>query len=83
MPGYESVGWVGLGVPRHTPVEIVEKLNAATNAGLADAAIKAKLAALGGIELPGSPAEFGKLIADQTERWGDVIRAAQIKPESQ
>jgi tripartite-type tricarboxylate transporter receptor subunit TctC len=81
VPGYESVGWVGLGVPRHTPVQIVEKLNAETNAGLADAAIKVRLAGLGGTALSGSPAEFGRLIAEQTERWGNVIRTANIKPE--
>jgi tripartite-type tricarboxylate transporter receptor subunit TctC len=81
VPGYESVGWVGLGVPRLTPVQIIEKLNAETNAGLADAAIKARLTDLGGTALPGSPAEFGRLIAEQTERWGNVIRTAQIKPE--
>jgi len=81
VPGYESVGWVGLGVPRHTPVQIVEKLNAETNAGLSDAAIKVRLAGLGGTALSGSPAEFGRLIAEQTERWGNVIRTANIKPE--
>ena len=81
MPGYESVGWVGIGVPRHTPVQIVEKLNAEINAGLADTTIKARLADLGGVPLQGSPAEFGRLIAEQTERWGNVIRTAQIKPE--
>jgi tripartite-type tricarboxylate transporter receptor subunit TctC len=81
VPGYESVGWVGFGVPRHTPVQIVEKLNAETNAGLADPAIKARLADLGGAPLLGSPAEFGRLIAEQTERWGNVIRTAHIKPE--
>jgi tripartite-type tricarboxylate transporter receptor subunit TctC len=81
VPGYESVGWVGIGVPRHTPVRIVEKLNTEINAGLADAAIKARLADLGGVPLQGSPAEFGRLIAEQTERWGNVIRTAQIKPE--
>jgi len=81
VPGYESLGWVGIGVPRHTPVQIVEKLNAETNAGLADAAVKARLADLGGAPLPGSPAEFGRLIAAQTEHWGNVIRTAQIKPD--
>jgi len=81
VPGYESVGWVGIGVPRHTPVQIIEKLNAEINAGLADTAIRARLTDLGGAPLPGSPAEFGSLIAEQTERWGDVIRTAQIKPE--
>ena len=81
VPGYQSVGWVGIGVPRHTPVQIVEKLNAETNVGLRRLAIKARLADLGGTALPGSPAEFGRLIAEQTERWGNVIRTAQIKPE--
>jgi len=81
VPGYESVGWVGIGVPQRTPVQIVEKLNAAINAALADTAIKGRLADLGGAPLPGSPAEFGRLIAEQTERWGNVIRTAQIKPE--
>jgi tripartite-type tricarboxylate transporter receptor subunit TctC len=81
VPGYESVGWVGIGVPRATPVGIVEKLNAEINAGLADAAIAARLADLGGAPLRGSPADFGRLIAEQTERWGHVIRTAQIKPD--
>ena len=81
VPGYESVGWVGIGVPQRTPVQVVEKLNAEINAALTDAAIKARLADLGGTPLQGSPAEFGMLIAEQTERWGNVIRTAQIKPE--
>lgn len=81
VPGYESVGWVGIGVPRHTPTQIVERLNAEINAGLADAAIQARLTDLGGVPLRGSPAEFGMLIAEQTERWGNVIRTAQIKSE--
>jgi tripartite-type tricarboxylate transporter receptor subunit TctC len=81
VPGYESVGWVGIGVPQRTPVQIVEKLNAAINAALADTAINGRLADLGGTPLPGSSAEFGRLIAEQTERWGNVIRTAQIKPE--
>ncbi|MBR0810408.1 tripartite tricarboxylate transporter substrate binding protein [Bradyrhizobium diazoefficiens] len=79
--GYESVGWVGIGVPQRTPVQIVEKLNVQINAALADPGIKARLADLGGAPLPGSPADFGALIAEQTERWGNVIRTAQIKPE--
>jgi tripartite-type tricarboxylate transporter receptor subunit TctC len=81
VPGYESVGWVGIGVPQRTPVQIVERLNAEINAALADPAIKTRLADLGGTPLPGSSAEFGRLIAEQTERWGNVIRTAQIKPE--
>ena len=79
--GYESVGWVGIGVPQRTPVQIIEKLNVQINAALADPGIKARLADLGGAPLPGSPADFGRLIAEQTERWGNVIRTAQIKPE--
>ncbi|AMA57804.1 Bug family tripartite tricarboxylate transporter substrate binding protein [Bradyrhizobium sp. CCGE-LA001] len=81
VPGYESVGWVGIGVPRDTPAQIVDKLNAEINAGLADAAIKARLTELGGAPLPGSPDELGRLIAEQTERWGKVIRTAQIRAE--
>ena len=71
----------GLGAPKNTPTEIVEKLNKETNAGLADPKIKARFDDLGGTVFPGSPAEFGKLIADETEKWAKVIRAANIKPE--
>jgi tripartite-type tricarboxylate transporter receptor subunit TctC len=81
VPGYESFGWVGIGVPQRTPVRIVAQLNATINAALADAAIKGRLADLGGTPLPGSSADFARLIAEQTERWGDVIRTAQIKPD--
>ena len=79
--GYEASGFVGLGAPKNTPAEIIEKLNKEINAALADPKIKARLADLGGTVLPGSPAEFGKLVADETEKWGKVIRAANIKPE--
>jgi tripartite-type tricarboxylate transporter receptor subunit TctC len=81
LPGYEASFWYGVGVPKNTPAEIVDKLNEAINAGLADPTIKARLADLGGVPMPMSPAEFGKLIADETEKWGKVIRAANIKPE--
>ena len=81
VPGYEASGFFGLGAPKNTPAEIIEKLNKEINAALADPKIKARLADLGGTVLPGSPAEFGKLIADETEKWGKVIRAANIKPE--
>ena len=81
VPGYESSGWVGIGVPRNTPIEIIEKLNSEINAGLANSKIKARLAELGGTPLAGSPADFGKLIAEQTDRWAKVIRAANIKPD--
>ena len=81
LPGYEYTGWVGLGVPRGTPAEIIEKLNQEINAGLADATIKARLAGLGGTPLVSSPTDFGKLIAEQTDRWAKVIRTAGIKPD--
>jgi tripartite-type tricarboxylate transporter receptor subunit TctC len=67
--------------PKNTPVEIIEKLNKEINAGLADPAIKAKLADLGGMVLAGSPADFGKFITDETDKWSKVIRTANIKPE--
>ena len=81
LPGYEASVWFGAGVPKNTPTEIVDRLNKEINGALADPKIKARLADLGGTVLPGSPADFGKLIADETEKWGKVIRAANIKPE--
>jgi len=81
VPGYEASTWFGIGAPKNTPVEIVEKLNKEINAGLADPKIKARLADLGGEVLALSPADFAKLIAEETEKWGKVIRAANIKPE--
>jgi tripartite-type tricarboxylate transporter receptor subunit TctC len=81
VPGYEATQWYGIGVPRNTPVEIVDKLNTEINAAIADPAMKARFAAIGGEPLPGSPAEFGKLISEETEKWGSVVRAAGIKPE--
>jgi tripartite-type tricarboxylate transporter receptor subunit TctC len=81
LPGYEASFWGGLCAPKGTPAEIVEKLNQAINAGLADPKIKARLADLGGTALAGSRADFGKLIAEETERWAKVIRAANIKAE--
>jgi len=81
VPGYEASFWYGVGTPKATPAEIVEKLNKEINAGLADPKIKARLADLGGSVLPGSPSDFGKLIADETEKWGKVIRAANIKAD--
>jgi tripartite-type tricarboxylate transporter receptor subunit TctC len=80
-PGYEASGWFGVGVPKNTPAEIVEKLNKEINAALADPKMKARLADVGGTVLAGSPADFGKLIADETEKWGKVIRAANIKAQ--
>jgi tripartite-type tricarboxylate transporter receptor subunit TctC len=81
VPGYEVSNWFGLGMPRNTPEEIVNMLNKAVNDALADPKLKVRLANLGGTTIPGSPADFGKLIADETEKWGKVIRAANIKPE--
>ena len=80
VPGYEASGWNGVCVPKNTSVDIIEKLNIAINAGLADPKMKARLAELGATTLSGPPADFGKLIADETEKWGKVIRAANIKP---
>jgi tripartite-type tricarboxylate transporter receptor subunit TctC len=81
VPGYEASGWSGIGSPINTPSRIVDKLNAETNAGLADPKIKARLADLGGTPLVGSPADFGKFIADETEKWGKVVKFAGIKAE--
>ncbi len=81
LPGYESSGFFGAGAPGKTSSEIVDKLNKEINAGLVDPKLKAQLADLGGMVLPGSPADFGKLIAEETEKWAKVIRAANIKPE--
>jgi tripartite-type tricarboxylate transporter receptor subunit TctC len=81
VPGYEASNWYGLGAPKNTPAEIVAKLNKEINAGLADPGIKARFADLGGTPLVGSPADFSKYIAEETKKWGKVIRAANIKPE--
>jgi tripartite-type tricarboxylate transporter receptor subunit TctC len=81
VPGYDASDWFGLGAPKNTPAEIIEKLNTEINAALADPKLKARLADLGGTTLVLSPADFGKLIAEETEKWAKVIRAASIKPE--
>jgi tripartite-type tricarboxylate transporter receptor subunit TctC len=82
VPGYEASGWLGFGAPKNTPAAVVDRLNNEINSAISDAAIKARLVDLGGSVLPpSSPADFGKLIADETEKWGKVIRAANIKPE--
>ena len=80
VPGYEASGWNGVCAPRNTPAEIVGRLNSAINAGLADPKVKARLADLGATPLAGSAADFGKLIAEETDKWGKVIRAGNIKP---
>jgi tripartite-type tricarboxylate transporter receptor subunit TctC len=81
VPGYEASPWYGLGAPRNTPTEIIDKLNREVNAAFADPRMVRQLAELGGTPLAGSPADFGKLVADETEKWGKVIRAANVKPE--
>jgi tripartite-type tricarboxylate transporter receptor subunit TctC len=81
VPGFEASGFFGVGAPRNTPAEIVNKLNSEINAGLDDAKIKARLADVGNTVLPGSPADFGKFIVDETEKWAKVIKSAGIKPE--
>jgi tripartite-type tricarboxylate transporter receptor subunit TctC len=81
LPGYESSVWFGIGAPRNTPADIVEKLNREINAGLVDLKIKTRLADWGGAPLALSPVDFGKLIADETEKWAKVAKFANIKPE--
>jgi tripartite-type tricarboxylate transporter receptor subunit TctC len=81
VPGYEATNWYGIGAPRNTPAEVIEKLNKETNAGLADPKIKARIADLGGSPLTGSPADFGRLIADETEKWGKVVKFVGIKAD--
>jgi tripartite-type tricarboxylate transporter receptor subunit TctC len=81
VPGYEVSTWYGLCARMGTPAEVIDKINKEINAGLADPTIKARLADLGGVTIAGSPGHFGRLIADETEKWAKVIRAANIKPE--
>jgi tripartite-type tricarboxylate transporter receptor subunit TctC len=81
VPGYEASQWYGISAPKNTPADIVGKLNREINAGIADPAMRARFAAIGGEPLPGSPDEFARLIAEETEKWSKVVRAAGIKPE--
>ena len=81
VPGFEAGDWLGVGAPRNTPAAIVDKLNGEIALALADPKIKARFADRGGTALALTPAEFGKLLADETEKWAKVIRAAHIKPE--
>jgi tripartite-type tricarboxylate transporter receptor subunit TctC len=81
VPGYEASTWFGVGVPRNTPAEIIDRLNKEINAGLADTNMKARLANMGGVVLAGSAADFGDLVVDETEKWGKVVKFAGIKPE--
>jgi len=80
VPGYETYAFAGLGAPAGTPREVIDKLNAGVGKALADAALKAKILDLGGVPMPMTPPEFGKLLAEETDKWGKVIRAANIKP---
>ena len=80
VTGYEAIFWHGLGAPKNTPAEIINKLNKEINAVLAEHKIKVRLADMGATPIAGSPADFGKLIADETEKWGKVIKFANIKP---
>ena len=79
LPGYEASGWFGIGAPRNAPAEIIERLNNEINAALADPRIKARFVDLGGAVLGGSAADFGQLIADETEKWAKVIKFAGVK----
>jgi len=81
VPGFESSSWQGIGVPRATPPEIIEKLNNEVNLGLVDSTVKARLAEFGGVPLPLKPVDFGKLIADETEKWAKVIKFSGAKPD--
>jgi tripartite-type tricarboxylate transporter receptor subunit TctC len=79
LSGFEASVWLGIGTPKNTPTDIIDKLNKEINAGLADTKMKARFAALGSTMLPGSPGDFGKLIAEETDKWAKLIRAANIK----
>ena len=81
VPGYEASGWFGIAAPKNTPADAINKLNSEINAALSDPKIKARIADLGGSVMVGSPTDFGKFIAAETDKWGKVIRAANIKPE--
>jgi tripartite-type tricarboxylate transporter receptor subunit TctC len=81
LPGYEASGFFGVGAPKQTPTEVIDKLNIEINAAIADPKIKTQLAELGSTVVPGSPADFGKLIVEETEKWAKVIRTANIKAE--
>jgi len=81
VPGFEASYWTGFGAPKNTPPEIIDSLNREINAALGDPALQARLHAFGATELVGSPADFGRLIAEQTEKWGKVVKLIGIKPE--
>jgi tripartite-type tricarboxylate transporter receptor subunit TctC len=81
VPGYEASSWYGVIVPKGTPADIVQRLNREINAALADPQVQARLASIGGTSLPGSPADFGRLLAEETQKWGKIVKAAGIKAE--
>ena len=81
VPGYEASAFFGMGVPKGTPPEIIEKLNKEINAALADPKMKAKLAELGGMLIPGSPADFGKVVAEETDKWAKVVKSGGVTLE--
>ena len=81
VPGFAVTGWLGIGVPKGTPAEIVERLNREVNAALADPVVKARMADLGSEPLSGSVADFAKLVAEETEKWANVVKFAGIKTE--
>jgi tripartite-type tricarboxylate transporter receptor subunit TctC len=81
VPGYEASGWTGVGAPKNTPVEIIEKLNGEINAGLADPKMKARFADLGAMPTMMTPPEFGKLIVEETEKWAKVVNFLGAKPD--
>jgi tripartite-type tricarboxylate transporter receptor subunit TctC len=81
VPGYEASAWQGIGAPKETPVEIVDRLNREINAALAESRLKERLGELGAVVLSGAPASFGKLIADDTEKWAKVVKFSGAKPD--
>jgi tripartite-type tricarboxylate transporter receptor subunit TctC len=81
VPGFEASSWYGIGAPRNTPTEIIDRLNKEINAAIADPKMKARLADLGGTVLPGSPSDFRMLIAEETEKWGKVVKFSGAKAE--
>jgi tripartite-type tricarboxylate transporter receptor subunit TctC len=81
VPGYEASAWFGVGVPKGTPAEVIDKLNKEINAGLADSGIRARLAEMGGMLINGTPAEFGKIVAEETEKWAKVVKFSGAKAD--
>jgi tripartite-type tricarboxylate transporter receptor subunit TctC len=78
VPGYEASAWFGMGAPKGTPADVIDKLNKEINAALQDERVKARLAELGGILIAGTPADFGKVVAEETDKWAKVIKSANV-----